>query len=179
MQRIVMRRAQKLRNDWKKEYYETVRDIIEHPVMQEMRKYQQHCHTDCLQHCVNVSYHNYLICRVLRLDARAAARAGLLHDLFLYDWRLHAGITGDRFHAMTHPRRALRNAEKYFMLSELEKDIILKHMWPLTVIPPKSLESLIIGIVDKTCGLFEISEFYSEKWMAETSQKLSGRKKER
>ena len=37
---------------------------------------------------------------------------------------------------------ALANAEKYFDLTDKEKDMILRHMWPLTPVPPKSREGI-------------------------------------
>ena len=70
------------------------------------------------------------------LDARSAARAGMLHDLFLYDWRGHRKKTGDPVHAMTTSHRALHNAKKYFHLNPLEEEMIVKHMFPVTPIPP-------------------------------------------
>jgi uncharacterized protein len=144
------------------EFYEAIRDLAEHPVVLEMKKYPHHCNTSCYQHCLNVAYYNYKICKAFGLDAKAAARAGMVHDLFLYDWRTHKELTKDYFHAMTHPRVALNNAKKHFKLNELEQEIILKHMWPLTVIPPKSWEAFIIGMTDKYCGFFEIADYYSE-----------------
>lgn len=159
------RRARSHRNDMKQEFYECIRDIMEHPVVLQMKKFPHHCDTDCYQHCLNVAYYNYQICKVLGLDARAAARAGMLHDLFLYDWREHAAKTGDRFHGLTHPKVALRRAEKYFDLNDMEKDIIRKHMWPLTIIPPKYFESYIICLTDKYCGACEITDHYSGKIM--------------
>ena len=38
-----------------------------------------------------------------------------------------------------------------------EKEIIKKHMWPLTFSPPKYLESFIVTIVDKYCAFKEWS----------------------
>ena len=72
--------------DTNSEYYYYVQDLInEEPVVQ-MKQYLQHGTTTTFEHCLNVSYYNYLICKKFGLDARAGARAGLLHDLFLYDW---------------------------------------------------------------------------------------------
>lgn len=159
------RRAKRFKDDQKQEFYECIKDIMEHPVVQKMKKFPHHCATDCYQHCLNVAYYNYQICKMLGLNAEAAARAGMLHDLFLYDWREHTAKTGDHFHAMTHPRRALRRAEKYFALSPLEKDIILKHMWPVTFFPPKYLETYVICFTDKYCGACEIANYYSGKVM--------------
>ena len=87
------------------EFYDCIGDIIAHPVVQQMKQYPHHCGTSCFRHCLNVSYYNYQICRLLGLDARSAARAGMLHDLFLYDWRKHALISGQHFMALPIPGR--------------------------------------------------------------------------
>ena len=89
------------------EYLALVQDILEHPLVRSMEAYTQHGETSCLRHSINVSYLSYLYCRDHGWQARAAARAGLLHDLFLYDWHFHAKETGNYFHGLTHPRRAL------------------------------------------------------------------------
>ena len=64
------------RNGLNQEFYECIRDVMNHPPVQEMKKYPHHCDTNCYQHCLNVAYYNYEICKVLGLDAKAAARAG-------------------------------------------------------------------------------------------------------
>lgn len=57
---------------------------------------------------------SYRICRSRNWDYVAVARAGLLHDLFLYDWHTHAKETGEHFHGFTHPRVAMENANPLF-----------------------------------------------------------------
>ena len=136
-------------------YRACVEDILENPVFQSMARFMQHGDTTCKAHCIKVSYLSYRICRRFGWDYVQTARAGLLHDLFLYDWHTHAKETGEHFHGFTHPRRALANAEKYFDLTDKEKDMILRHMWPLTPVPPKSREGMAIIYADKFCGLAE------------------------
>lgn len=34
-------------------------------------------------------------------------------------------------------------------LTPIEKDIIMKHMWPLTAIPPRYPESFLVSFIDK------------------------------
>ena len=109
------------------EYLECVRDILDHPVFQSMDEYIQHGNTTCKEHCMRVSYVSYRLCRRFGGNWRSAARAGLLHDLFLYDWHTHAKETGQRFHGFTHPRTALENARKYFTLTWEEENAILRH----------------------------------------------------
>ncbi|RZS92866.1 uncharacterized protein EV209_2609 [Cuneatibacter caecimuris] len=140
------------------EYISCVEDILDSSVFQSMNQYIQHGHTTCLEHCVQVSYLSYRICRLYGLDSRAAARAGLLHDLFLYDWHTVAKETGNHFHGFTHPRVAMNNAQEHFTLTDKERDMILKHMWPLTVIPPKSREGFVLMYADKYCSIAEVGK---------------------
>lgn len=136
-------------------------DILRNDTVNKMREFRQHYDTSCFEHCKNVSFYSYLICRKFNLDYEAAARAGMLHDLFLYDWRRK---TGNRkgWHGFRHPRIALNNSSKLFILSEKEQDIILKHMWPLTVVFPKYKESFIVSFVDKFCAIKESYEHYKK-----------------
>lgn len=138
-----------------REFYNTIKDIAEHPVVKQMKRYPHHGNTSCYKHCLRVAYQNYVLCRKLRLDARSAARAGMLHDLFLYDWHTHARETGDHFHGFTHPRTALRNAREHFLLSKEEEEVILRHMWPLTPLPPMSGAGIAVVYADKLCSLTE------------------------
>lgn len=143
----------KLENN--QEYQLIIQDLMSNKTVQKMDTFRQHCNTSCLDHCLHVSYHSYLICKKYNLDYVSAARAGLLHDLFLYDWRekKQDGRTG--LHAFTHPKTALKNSLKLFDLNEKEKDIIKKHMWPVTLPFPRYKESYIITFVDKYCALQE------------------------
>jgi len=138
------------------QYMEYAADILGHDIFQSLDDYIQHGKTTCKIHCLQVSYFSYRICWKAGLDAKAAARAGLLHDLFLYDWHTYGKQTGKRFHGFTHPRTALNNAERYFNLTDKEKNMILRHMWPLTPIPPSSREGLILVFADKYCSSLEI-----------------------
>ena len=86
----------------------------------------------------------------------------MLHDLFLYDWRKRQP---DRkgLHAFTHGKTACENACKLFDLNDKEKDIITKHMWPVTLSLPKSREAFILTFVDKYCAISESFEVYSSR----------------
>lgn len=158
-----MKKSRRVSNKTKKirkEFYYSVQDIVQHPVVQQMKIYMQHSGTNCFEHCLHVAYYNYRICRFFGLDAKAAARAAMVHDLFLYDWHTHAERTGDAIHAFTHPYTAFNNAKKYFDFSEKERDIIVKHMWPVTLVPPRHLETLVIIFTDKFCGFCEFLDYY-------------------
>ena len=136
-------------------YMECVADILDHPVFQSMDQYIQHGTTTCKCHCIQVSYLAYKLCKRFGGNWRSAARAGLLHDLFLYDWHTHAKETGQYFHGFTHPKAALENADRYFRLTGEERMIILRHMWPLTLIPPTSKAGYAVTCADKYCSTVE------------------------
>lgn len=137
-------------------YLDCVRDILDNEVFQSMDHFIQHGNTTCRVHCIQVSYLSYCICRKMGWDYRAAARAGLLHDLFLYDWHTHAKETGNHFHGFTHPRVAMINASRHFEVTEKEKQMILRHMWPLTPVPPTSMAGMAIVYADKFCSSAEV-----------------------
>ena len=144
-----------------KEYFEFVKDLLDSDVVKQMKKFRHHYSTTCYQHCLNVSYYNYLVCRKLGLDSKQAARAGLLHDLFLYDWRETERQQGEKPHGMRHPEIALDNAKQNFDITKREEDMIVKHMWPLTIKFPRYAESYVIVMIDKYTATLEIGSHIS------------------
>ena len=144
-----------------KEFQDIIKEIIENETVQEMKKYPQHCDTNCFDHCYNVAYCCYKVTKKFHLDYRSATRAAMLHDLFLYNWREKSDRKG--LHAFTHGKLACEIASGLFELNNKEKDMIKKHMWPLTPIPPKSIEGFILTIVDKYCTIKETSKYVYRK----------------
>lgn len=146
------------------EFMEIVKDIINNETVIQMKKYRQHYDINTYEHCLNVSYISYKICKKLNLDYKSMARAAMLHDLFLYDWRnSRKELNLKGYHAFVHPKIALKNASKLYDLNEKEKDIIVKHMWPVTFKLPKYKETYIITLVDKYSALQESAQYYRNK----------------
>ncbi|UWG96692.1 HD domain-containing protein [Dehalobacter sp. DCM] len=135
-------------------YLECVGDLIRNDQLYTMADYLQHGNTTCLEHSFYVSFLSYRLCKAWGFDYRSAARGGLLHDFFLYDWHKQKPDSG--LHGLVHPRIALKNAKKYFRLNPAEEDIILKHMWPLTIVPPACKEALLVSVIDKYCTGMEV-----------------------
>ena len=143
------------------EFYNIIKDIIKNETVQKMKEFRQHYDTSTYEHCFKVSFINYKICKKLGLDYKSAARAGMLHDLFLYDWR-GSSSNLPSFHAFAHPKIALDNSSKLFDLTDREKDIIVKHMWPVTFFHfPKYPESFIITLSDKYSAINESFTYYN------------------
>ncbi len=130
-------------------------DIIHSSGMQMEAGFIQHGNVSVLAHSLGVAYLCLLVAGILRLrlDYRSLVRGALLHDYFLYDW--HDKDPSHRLHGFYHPKRALDNAQRDFSLNSTERNIIIRHMFPLTPIPPKTKEGIVVCIADKVCALLE------------------------
>lgn len=126
-----------------------------------MKLYRQHCNTSCFLHCYEAAYYCYAICKYLGLDYVSATRGAMLHDLFLYDWRVKSAE--NHWHAFRHGKIAYKNASEIFELNEIEKDMIINHMWPLTIRFPKTKEGMVLTMVDKYCATREIVRYFKGK----------------
>lgn len=136
-------------------FFTCIADLLELDDVKLLHQYQQHLQTTRFQHSLNVSYYSYLIANKLNLDACSIARAGLLHDLFLYDWKNKEQPIEGR-HSYVHPRVALENAKKHIEVNSIIEDAIIHHMWPMTIAMPKTKEGWILQAVDKYCALLEM-----------------------
>jgi len=132
-------------------------DIIQSDGMKFEKTIRQHGSESCFVHSVSVSSMSLCLARRLkiRFDYHSLVRGALLHDYFLYDWH-EKGMRWRRMHGFTHAKEALRNAERDFTLNDIERDIIKKHMFPLTPAFPKYRETIIVTIADKICAIREL-----------------------
>ena len=142
-----------------KDLFTRGKSIILSPEAQVMKNFIQHGETTVFEHCVAVAKYSllmaYFLERTLKIDIDkdSLVRGALLHDYFLYDW--HVKDQAARFHGFRHPAIAKENAERDFDLNDIEKDIIAKHMFPLTPFLPMHRESFIVSLADKWCALAE------------------------
>ncbi len=137
------------------EFYTHVDALLENDEVKKLDNFVQHyCYTR-LQHSIDVAYYSFFLSKVFGWDSKSTARAGLLHDLFLYD-RHAEDYTGKR-HLSAHPQIALENARGICELNKIEEDIIKKHMWLITLRPPRYKESYVVTFVDKYCALRELA----------------------
>jgi uncharacterized protein len=152
------------RKPHEEEYINIVHDILTNPEFLRLKDYFHH-NSSIFEHAKMVSYIAYRICKYLNLDYVSGARGGLLHDFFLYDWRNHnePDLHRDKYHGLEHPAIALNNSMKHFNLTKIEKDIIIKHMWPLTITPPRYYESFVVTFVDKYVSSMEFIDEYRKR----------------
>lgn len=137
------------------DFYPVVAELLQSGEVQALKGFRHHIMTTRFQHSLNVSYYNYRLCRLFGLDAKSAARAGLLHDLYHYDTARYSRTKPAIRHSSYHPMVALERAEQLFRLNPRERDMIENHMWPVTRTRPKFAETYMITIVDKYCAVLE------------------------
>ena len=156
------------------EFFDIIKDIISNDIVKQMKQYRQHCNTSCYKHCMQVAYFTYIACKKLKLDYISATRAAMLHDLFLYDWRKkYRNVELPGLHAFVHPQIALKNASELFELNDMERDIIGKHMWPVTFALPKYRESYIVTVMDKYSACLETYLYIQNKLKKKTFYKYA------
>ena len=150
---------QKVQNDI--EYLNLINNILNNEEFNKIKNIEHHGVTR-FEHSLRVSYYSYKVSKILKLDYKQVATGGLLHDFFITD-----DLKGKKkaFSMFFHPYKSLENATKYFKLSEMEKDIIISHMFPsLPHKIPKYLESWLVSIVDKIVATYEFYYSYGKPY---------------
>jgi len=141
-----------------KEYMTLIEDLIDNEELRKLDEITHHHHTTRFKHSLFVSYVSFKIAKQLNLNTRAIARAGLLHDFFL-EGREEISEMKAGSHNYVHPKLALENARKITEISDLEEDIILKHMFLTTKCAfPRYRESFIVTTIDKYCAIAEVTQ---------------------
>lgn len=148
------------------EYYNIISDILENNKFKETDNCRHHG-LSRMDHSIKVSYYSYKIAKKLRLNYQSTARAGLLHDFFI-----NSDLEGTKgkLSVFFHPYKSLENSNNNFYLSDMEKDIIISHMFP--TLPhkiPKYLESWLVSLVDKIVATYEFYYSYGKPYVYKIS----------
>lgn len=137
-------------------FWEEVRQVCSSSRMNKSRTFYQHGKINIYVHSLRVAYICYYWVKKyhLHVDEKALIRGALLHDYFLYDWH-DKEHEHKRPHGFFHPSAALCNAKQDFVLTRKEENIIQRHMFPLTLIPPGCKEAWLVCMADKVCSTRE------------------------
>lgn len=164
-QRLIRKRAKLERRVRRRKEIRTgiekyAQDILQSGNFKKTKDYIQHGNVSVQKHCLSVAECSVRIKEKLekigiRCQEKDLVRGALLHDYFLYDWHDKTGHEHRKLHGFFHPAVALANASREYRLSPRERDIIAKHMWPLTIKPPVCREAWIVTTADKYCSLKE------------------------
>lgn len=142
--------------------------------------YQSFLHDEKILRMKNISMHRGSNCyfhsfKVAKLAIKRALRhkkgdlfviliASILHDYYLYDWRVERDKM--KHHLSSHPYTASQNAFRDYHISDQIQRVIETHMWPVNISDfPKTKEARIVSNADKTIYLKEIicSKAYKKK----------------
>ena len=144
-----------------KEYKRIVKDILRNNEFKKMY-YIEHHGISRWEHLIKISYRSYVIAKKLKLDYRSVARGALLHDFYLDgDERDQKRKFLDTF---VHPKKALITSINNFEMNDMEKNIIVSHMFPIYLALPRYKESVLVNIVDKIIGGKELIREYHCKF---------------
>ena len=127
----------------KRAFASYIHQLSQSEEVQRLRTFRHHKEINRYDHAMLVAFLSFALCRRWGWDDYAAARAGLLHDLF---W---SECDGTFTLCLNHPETACRNAEALTGgLSAKERNIILSHMWPAGRHLPRSREAWMVDLVD-------------------------------
>lgn len=135
--------------------FQMLKKLAEDCQLRRLNSFTQHGQTSCMEHSFAVAYYSLAIVNRFRIrcNRKSLIVGALLHDYFLYDW--HQKKLG-YLHGFKHGKSAMENAQRDLTLTGRESDIIKKHMFPLTVVPPRYREGFIVCMADKYCSLLEV-----------------------
>ncbi len=128
-----------------------VRDIINNNHFRELDS-ELHHGISRYGHSYRVAQGVYRLTKKLGLNYKEATRAALLHD-FYFDYQLEENSAFKNL--SLHPHVALLNANHHYVLSDLQKNMIESHMFPLSTVLPKYKESFCLTLVDKVVAVKE------------------------
>ncbi len=153
------------------EFDSLVSDILENEYFLETKK-DLHHGTSKYEHSLRVAKLSYRLGRLFKVDLKAVARAGLLHDFFF-------GTRKEKPENsyLRHPVTASCNAKRYFNVTDKEAEAIKTHMFHHVLLKklfpfinrheeasikefkPKSKEGWIICVADLLVSAMELERF--------------------
>lgn len=144
-----------------KEYKKIVKEILRSCEFKKLYNIEHHG-ISRWEHLVKVSYYSYVIAKKIGIDYKSVARGALLHDFYLDgNERSKKRKFLDTF---THPHKALNTSINNFNINTIEKNIIVSHMFPFYFAIPRYKESILVNLVDKVIGSYELFMEYMYKF---------------
>ncbi len=146
-----------LRMKNKKIYYDIYTEFYNVNKYRELKTIVHHGNNR-LSHINRVSKLSFYLSKILNLDYVSCTRGAMLHDFFTTEDLCKNKRHYHKF-LKSHPAIACENANKYFELNDIEKDIILTHMYPIIKGRPHYKESTIVCFCDKIVSIYEFFTF--------------------
>ena len=138
------------------EFYEIVYEILNSDEYQRRKNFKHHGEQSVYDHSLKVSINSYKIAKIMGMDYKSAAIGGLLHDFYDKPWQDDKEKKPFlKQHGFVHAKQALNNSKNYFpqLMNKRVENIIVRHMFPLNITPPRYIEGWLITIVDKCVSM--------------------------
>lgn len=139
-----------------KEYLDIVNKILTNKEFLKRKKYMHHGKKTVYEHSLEVSYLSYKVAKKIKFNYKETAIGGLLHDFYYEDWhKVKYQKNIFKKHGFIHAKEALENSKIHFnnILTKRIENIILRHMFPLNIVPPRYKEAWLVSIIDKIVSL--------------------------
>ena len=141
----------------KKIYYDIYKEFYDVNKYRELKSMIHHGNNR-LDHISRVAKMSFYMSKYMRCDYVSCTRGAMLHDFFTTD-DLSRNDGKYKNFLNDHPYIALDNALNYFELNDIEKDIILTHMYPVVKGKPNYKESKIVCFCDKIMSIYEFFRY--------------------
>lgn len=107
-------------------------------------------------HSLRVAKATYSCSKALGLDYESATRAALMHDFYNNaDFPEYLPVN----RGLNHATLALKNAKSYYNLNSKQENIIMSHMFPMSFVAPKHIESWAVTFIDKGVAIYEMYRY--------------------
>lgn len=141
----------------KKIYYDIYSEFYNVNKYRELKSMIHHGNNR-LDHIKRVSLMSFYLSKALKLDYVSCTRGAMMHDFFTSEDLSRSDNKYKEF-LKQHPKIALDNSIKYFDVNDIEKDVILTHMYPVVKGKPKYKESKVVCICDKIVSIHEFFKY--------------------
>lgn len=140
-----------------KEFLNIIKPIINHPEFLKRKQYMHHENQSVYEHSLSVAYLVFKKAKKKKkIDINSAVIGAILHDFYYKPWQnCKEKRPFFKKHGFVHAKEALENSKKFFpdLMNPIIENSILRHMFPLNIIPPKYKEGWILTLADKKDSL--------------------------
>ena len=135
-------------------------DIVLSETFLNCRNQKQHMKSNVLIHTYHVTFISLKICDFLewhgfQIDRKRMIKSALCHDLGLCDFKKKYGFKTHFIKAWQHPKDSLNMARFITSIDEKTAMAITRHMYPLCIMLPGSIEGWVLTTADKLCAVYE------------------------
>lgn len=141
-----------------KEFYTIAEPIIKNREFLKRKNFMHH-DDSVYEHSLKVAWISFKIAKAVekhkKVNVKNVVIGALLHDFYTTPWREYESASFFKKHGFVHGKIALCNAYKYFpdYMNARIDNTIKRHMFPLTLVPPRYIEGWIITLADKYVSL--------------------------